>query len=63
MHRRSITRDERSPVQYAYNKQRHHDRRIIGGPTMSIGPVGPAKRGQVNLIDHVDEEPHKVIRR
>ena len=41
--------------------QRHHHRRIVRGPAMSVGAIGSKERRQVQLTDHLDHKPREVI--
>ena len=37
--------------------------RLIGGPTMPIGPIGLEERTEVELVNHIEHEPGQVIGR
>jgi hypothetical protein len=49
----------------AVGVEQHRDqhRRVIRRPAMPIGPIPGTKPRQIQLIDHVDHEPHQMIRR
>jgi hypothetical protein len=41
-------------------QQRHHHRRIVRRPTMTVRPIG-VERGQIHLSDRIDHKPRRVI--
>jgi hypothetical protein len=49
----------------AVGVEQHRDqhRRVIRRPAMPIGPIRGTEPRQIQLIDHVDHEPHQMIRR
>ena len=41
--------------------QRHHHRRIMRRPPMTVGAIRGKERGQIQLADRLDHKPRKVI--
>jgi hypothetical protein len=44
-------------------QQRHHHRRIVRRPTMTVGAIGRIKCGQIHLRDRVDHKPRQMVLR
>ena len=48
------------PDRIGVEQQRHHHRRIVRRPTMTIRPIGGIERRQVELAHSVDHEPREM---
>jgi hypothetical protein len=49
------------PTRERVQHQRHHQRRLIRGPAMTIGPIGAIKRRQIHPGHGVDHKPRQVV--
>ena len=41
---------------------RHHQRRLIRRPAVTVSPIGGIERRQIHLLDGIDHEPRQMIR-
>ena len=51
------------PGRIGVQEQRHHQRRVVGGCAPAVITVARVDRGEVDLLDHVENEPRQVVRR
>jgi hypothetical protein len=42
-------------------QQRHHHRRLVGRPAMTVGAIGAIERAQIHLANSIEHRPRQVV--